>query len=151
MRIIFFIIGLISLFALALVMGACGSSAQPSTDQPIQGKAIASGPIGNNLKVTLSNDAGRLKTGAQEIMVAFTDPSGKPVDAGSVTAAAVNITMPAMGSMTAMNNAVTLSTTPVPGVYRGRVKIDMPGEWQAQISYEGPAGSGKTSIPVTAY
>jgi hypothetical protein len=33
----------------------------------------------------------------------------------------------------------------------GKVKIEMPGEWQAQISYEGAAGNGKTSFPVSAY
>jgi hypothetical protein len=144
-----FIAGMSALLVLAFLLGACSSGPKPTVENPIQGKPIASGPIGN-LKVTLSNDTGRLKSGDQEIMIAFTDASGKPVDAGTVNAASVNLHMPAMGSMAAMNDAVTLSTTSVPGVYRGKVKIEMPGEWQAQISYEGSAGTGKTSIPVTA-
>ena len=57
--------------------------------------------------------------------------------------------MPAMGSMAAMNNAATLTTTNEPGVYRAKVKIEMPGEWQARLAYEGPRGEGKGSFPVT--
>jgi hypothetical protein len=68
-----------------------------------------------------------------------------------VKAAALNFAMPGMGSMSPMNDAATFTTTAVPGVYRGKVKIEMPGEWQAQISYEGDKGNGKTTIPVTAY
>ncbi len=136
----------ISLFAFIVLIAACSSGPQPTADNPIQGKVIKSGPI-NNLTVSLSNDAGKLKNGEQEIMLAFTDASGKAVDAG---AASLNFYMPAMGSMAAMNDAATLTTTGTPGVYRGKVKISMPGEWQAQISYEGSAGKGKTSIPVTA-
>jgi hypothetical protein len=58
--------------------------------------------------------------------------------------------MPAMGSMMAMNDAVTFTTTGTPGVYRGKVNIDMAGEWQGQLAYEGPAGKGKTTFSVTA-
>ena len=128
---------------------ACSTGSQPTAENPIQGKVIASGPI-NNLTVTLSNDTGKLKSGEQEVMLAFTDASGKAVDVGMVKAAALNFYMPAMGSMSPMNNAASFTTTSVSGVYRGKVKIEMPGEWQAQISYEGANGNGKTSIPVTA-
>ena len=131
------------------LIAACSSGTQPTAENPVQGKVIKSGAI-NNLTVTLSNDTGKLKTGEQEIMLAFTDASGKAVDVGMVKAAALNFNMPSMGSMGAMNNAATFTTTSVPGVYKGKVKIEMPGEWQAQISYEGDKGSGKTTIPVTA-
>lgn len=75
------------------------------------------------------------------------EASGKAVDVG---AASLNFYMPAMGSMGAMNNAAALTTTGTPGVYRGKVKIEMTGGWEMQITFEGPAGKGKTSIPVTA-
>ena len=136
----------ISLFGLIVLIAACSSGPQPTADNPIQGKVIKSGTI-NNLTVTLSNDTGKLKNGEQEFMLAFTDVSGKAIDIG---AASLNFAMPAMGSMAAMNDAATLTTTGTPGVYKGKVKISMPGEWQAQISYEGSAGKGKTSIPVTS-
>lgn len=138
--------GFISLLGLIVLSAACGSGTQPTAENPIQGKVIKSGAI-NNLTVTLSNDTGKLKNGEQELMLAFTDASGKAVDVGATS---LNFHMPAMGSMGAMNDAVTFTTTSVPGVYKGKVKIEMPGEWQAQISYEGSAGKGKTSIPVTA-
>ena len=75
------------------------------------------------------------------------DSSGKAVDVGS---ASLNFYMPAMGTMPAMNNAATLKTTSTPGVYKAKAKVDMPGEWQAQVAYEGPAGRGAGSFPVTA-
>ena len=134
------------LLSLALA-AACSKTPEPTDSNPIQGKVIKSSSIGNNLTVTLSNDTGKLKNGEQEFMLAFTDASGKAVDVGAV---AVNFHMPAMGSMAAMNDPATFVTTSVPGVYKGKVKIEMPGEWQAQISYEGKAGSGKTSISMTA-
>jgi hypothetical protein len=90
---------------------------------------------------------GQLKQGDQELTLAFNDATGKAVDAGAVS---LNFHMPAMGGMAAMNDAVTLTTTDTPGVYRGKVNIGMAGEWQAQLAYEGPAGKGKTTFSVTA-
>ncbi len=136
-------IGLTILFSLIVLMAACGGAASES-----QGQVIKSVPIGNKMTVTLSNDTGKLKNGEQQIMLAFTDASGKPVDVG---AASLNFHMPAMGSMAVMNDAASLTTTSTPGFYKGNVRIEMPGEWQAQISYEGAAGNGKTSFPLTAY
>lgn len=135
-------IGLTILFSLIALAAACSGGSSVSQKQ-----VIKTAPIGNNLTVALSSDTGKLKNGAQELTLAFTDASGKAVDVG---AASLNFHMPAMGSMAAMNDAATLTTTATPGVYRGKVKIEMPGEWQAQIAYEGAAGSGKTSFPVTA-
>lgn len=136
-----------AIVSLAVFAFACSSGTQPTGENPIQGKAIKSASIGNNLTVTLSNNTGKLKSGDQELSVAFTDASGKAVNVG---AASINFYMPAMGSMAAMNSAATLTTTSTPGVYKAKVKVDMPGEWQAQVSIEGPAGSGKASMPVTA-
>lgn len=138
--VLIFVLGLIA------IASACGTGPQPTAENPVQGKPIKSGQL-NNLTVTLSNDTGKLKNGDQEVMLAFTDASGKAVDVG---AASLNFLMPAMGSMAAMNDPATLTTTNTPGVYRGKVKIEMPGEWQAQINIDGPAGKGKTSFPVTA-
>jgi hypothetical protein len=100
-----------------------------------------------NLTATLSNDSGALKRGNQELMLSFTDTSGKPVDVGAVS---LNFHMPQMGSMAAMTDSVTLTTTNTPGVYRGKVNLEVGGEWQTQLAYEGPAGNGKTTFSVTA-
>lgn len=50
--------------------------------------------------------------------------------------------------MPVMNDAAAFTTTTTPGVYRGKANIEMVGEWQAQITYEGAAGRGQTSFPV---
>jgi hypothetical protein len=103
-------------------------------------------PVGN-LSATLSNDSGVIKHSNQELILTFTDASGKPVDVGAVS---LNFHMPAMGGMAAMNEGVTFTTTNTPGVYRGKVNIAMAGEWQGQLAYEGPAGQGKTTFSVNA-
>ena len=132
-----------SLVVLALIAAACGSG----TNDAAAGKVIKTGSAGNNLTVTLSSSKGFLKHGEEEFTLTFTDASGKPVDVGAV---ALNFHMPAMGTMAVMNNPATLTTTNTPGVYRGKAKIEMAGEWQAQITYEGAAGKGKATLPVTA-
>lgn len=127
------------LFAtLSLAAAACSSDAGS--------KEIKSGKVGD-LTATLSNEDGVLKHGEEEFTLSFTDASGQPAD---VKAASLNFFMPAMGTMPVMNDPATLTTTDKPGVFRGRANIEMAGEWQAQIAYEGPAGQGKGSFPVTA-
>jgi hypothetical protein len=131
-----------TLLALLLVVAACGSK----TSSVDTGKVIKTAPIGN-LTVTLSSPSGQIKHGADEFYVTFKDSSGKPVDVG---AAALTFHMPQMASMAAMNDAATLTTTDTPGVYRAKANIEVAGEWQTQVSYEGPAGKGQTSFSVTA-
>ena len=136
----FFLAVITTITALAL---ACGSGGGGSTDV---GKPIKSGPVGN-LTVTISSSDGVLRKGKQDLTLKFADSSGKPVDVG---AASLNFFMPAMGSMSAMNNPATLTTTSTPGVYSANVNIEMGGEWQAQVKYEGPAGNGSGNVPITA-
>lgn len=143
---ILFICSITILALIALAVG-CSSSSNTVPAPPASGKTIATGPAGNNLTATLSNAEGTLKKGSQEFTLTFTDASGKPVDVGS---AALNSHMAAMGSMAAMNNAATLTTTGTPGVYKCKVELDMAGEWQAQITYEGAAGKGSFSLPIVA-
>ena len=131
-----------SLLAVLLFIAACGSK----TSTVDTGKVIKSSPIGN-LTVTLSNSSGQLKHGSEEFFITFKDTSGKPVDVG---AAALTFHMSQMASMAAMNDPSTLTTTDTPGVYRAKADIEVAGEWQAQVSYEGSAGKGQTSFSVTA-
>lgn len=140
-------IGTITLFAVVAAAAGCGSANNAGPGDPPAGKTIATGSAGNNLTVTLSNADGVLRKGKQEFSLTFTDSSRKTVDVG---AAGLNYRMAAMGSMSEMNNAATLTTTGTPGVYSGKVNLDMAGEWQAQITYEGPAGKGKASLPISA-
>ena len=135
-----FVIGF-SLIGLAVFIAACGSK---TTDA---GKVIKSASAGNNLTVVLATSDGVLKHGNTEFKLTFTDSSGNPVDVGAV---ALTFHMPQMGSMAAMNNAAKFTTTETPGVYRGNANIEMAGEWQAQITYDGPKGRGQASFSVTA-
>jgi len=132
----------VSLFAVLSFIAACGSKSGSVNT----GKVIKSAPVGN-LTVTLSSASGQLKHGGDEFFVTFKDSSGKPVDVG---AAALTFHMPQMGSMAQMNDHATLTTTDTPGIYRAKAEIEVAGEWQAQISFEGPAGKGQTSFSVTA-
>lgn len=125
-----------------LLAAACGSKSGSDT-----GKVIKSAPAENNLTVELSNADGLLKHGIEEFFLTFKDSSGKPVDVGAV---ALNFSMPAMGTMAAMNNAASFTTSGTPGVYQGKANIESAGEWQVQITYEGPAGNGKATFPITA-
>lgn len=130
------------LLSLTILAAACGSSTSGGDMKTIQTKKTD-----DNLTVTLSNDTGKLKNGKQELMLSFTDASGKPAE---ISAATLNFMMPAMGSMAEMNDSATLTTTQTAGQFNGIVNIQMPGEWQAQITYEGKSGSGKVSFPLTA-
>lgn len=140
------IISITVISTLAGLSAACSSGSTPAANNPVTGKVIKSGPIGN-LTATLSSDSGKLKNGAQELTLSFTDAGGKAVDVGS---ASLNFRMPAMGSMSEMNESAQLTTTGTPGVYKGKVKISMAGDWQAQIAIEGAAGNSKTSLQLTA-
>jgi ABC-type glycerol-3-phosphate transport system substrate-binding protein len=133
------IIATIGALALLSALAACGGGAAGE-------KEIKSGKVGA-MTVTLANSDGVLRHGDQELTVTFKDASGKGADVGS---ASLNFYRPAMGTMPAMNDAATLTTTSTPGVYRAKVNLQMGGEWQAQLAYEGPAGNGKGSFPVTA-
>ena len=133
----------VTLLSVIAFIAACGSG----SGNAASGKTIATGPAGNNLTATITNVDGSLKKGSQEFSMTFADSTGKPVDVGS---AAIDFHMAAMGSMAAMNNAATMTTTGTPGVYKCKVELDMAGEWQAQITYEGPVGKGSFSLPITA-
>ena len=134
---------ILAVSAFAAACGGGNTASGPNT----AGKEIKSGSVGNNLTATLSNSDGNLRKGKQTVTLKFADQSGNPVDVG---AASLNFHMPAMGTMAVMNNAATLTTTGTPGIYSGEVNLEMAGEWQAQIAYQGPAGSGKVNLPVTA-
>jgi hypothetical protein len=134
----------IALSVVLVIAAACGSKTG-SNEMVATGKVIKTVPVGN-LTATLSNDSGVLKHGNQELTISFTDASGKLVDVGAIS---LNFHMDQMGTMAAMNESATFTTTNTPGVYRGKVNIEVGGEWQGQLAYEGPAGKGKTTFSVT--
>ncbi len=137
-----------TLIVITLVMSAALIACGPKANQGVStGKAVKSIAVGN-LTAILSSESGTLRRGDQEVMLSFTDGAGKPVDVG---AASLNFHMPQMGTMQEMNDATSLTTTTTPGIYRGKVNIEVPGEWQGQIAYEGAAGKGKATFSVNAH
>ena len=131
----------LSLIVLALFIAACGSKTSDA------GKVIKTVTAGNNLTVALATSDGVLKHGNSEFMLTFSDSSGKPVDVGAV---ALTFHMPQMGTMAEMNDTATFTTTETPGVYRGKATIEVAGEWQVRITYDGPKGRGQATFPITA-
>jgi len=130
----------LSLISLAIFIAACGSKTNDA------GKMIKSAPAGN-LTVALATSDGALKHGNSEFTLTFSDSSGKPVDVGAV---ALTFHMPQMGTMAEMNDTATFTTTETPGVYRGKANIQIAGEWQVRITYDGPKGRGQATFPITA-
>jgi hypothetical protein len=111
------------------------------------GENVIKSTKSGELTITLSNATGELKNGENDLMIIFTDDSGRPVDVG---AASLNIHMAAMGTMAEMNDKATLTTTDTPGKYRAQVNIEMAGTWEAQVKYQGAHGSGSVSMSVQA-
>lgn len=132
-----------TLLIISIFIVACGSD---GGSLATSGKTVKTGTV-NNLTVTLATTDGVIRNGANDFTLSFTDSSGKTVDVGT---ASVNFFMPAMGTMPAMNDAATLMTSGTPGVYKGKVKLEMAGEWQVQVAFEGASGKGKTSFPIMA-
>lgn len=132
----------ISILTVAILVVGCGAK-----DNTQSGKVIKNAPAGNNLTVSLATLDGVLKHGSTQFTVTFADASGKPVDVGAV---ALTFHMPQMGTMSEMNVAATFTTTNTPGVYQGKAVIEVAGEWQVKITYDGPKGRGQASFPVTA-
>jgi len=129
----------LTLIGLAIFVVACGSKTA--------GSVVKSAPAGNDMTVALATSDGVLKHGDSEFTLTFSDSAGKPVDVGAV---ALTFHMPQMGSMAEMNNPATFTTTETPGVYRGKANIEVGGEWQVKVTYDGPKGSGKASFPIMA-
>ncbi len=125
----------IAVFALACSSGTSG------------GEQVIQSTRSGDMTVTLASTTGQLKHGNNDLIVSFADATGKLVDVG---AASLNFHMAAMGAMTEMNDRATLTTTDTPGKYRGQVKLQMAGTWEAQIAYQGAHGTGKVSMNVQA-
>lgn len=127
--------------AAVLFAAACHGASSSGSDKVIKSAKSS------EMTVTLSSATGELKSGENELMVSFSDASGKPVDVG---AASLNFHMAGMGTMAEMNDKGTLTTTETPGKYHAQVNVEMAGTWEAQVKYQGQHGTGQVSISVQA-
>ena len=98
----------------------------------------------NDLTVNFLSNAGGLRQGNNEVLIEFRDRNGQLVDVGNVKFD-MDMNMPGMQ----MHSGATIERTNTPGRYRAKIKIDMSGDWQARISFDGPRGQGQQSFSVT--
>ena len=115
-----------------------------SESAAMPGKTIHSAHAGG-LTVTIASQSGALQSGRNALILTFTDPSGKPVEVGTPS---LQMQMPAMGSMPAMSHTATVSRTSN-GQYAAPVEVSMAGRWEAVVTFEGPAGQTKATMPVS--
>ncbi len=134
------VVALVLLAAVSFIVACRGAG-------PSEGGKIIKSTKSGDLTVALSSSTGELNNGENDLMITFTDPSGKPIEVG---AASLNFHMAAMGTMAEMNDKATLTTTGAPGKYRAQVNIEMAGTWEAQVKYQGAHGVGQVSMSVQA-
>jgi hypothetical protein len=98
----------------------------------------------NDVTASFIAREGQLRHGNNEVLIEFRDRNGQLVDVGNVKFD-LNMNMPGMQ----MSSGGTIERTNTPGRYRAKIKIDMSGDWSAQISYDGPRGQGQRSFSLT--
>jgi len=98
----------------------------------------------NDLTVNFIAREGALRQGNNEVLIEFRDANGKLVDVGNVK---FDLNMNMLGMQ--MSSGGTIERTNTPGRYHAKIKIDMSGDWNAKISFEGPHGQGQQSFSIT--
>jgi len=99
----------------------------------------------NDLTVSLSDPVGELRKGGNQVTLEFRDGNGQLVDVSNVKFS-LEMNMPGMR----IYPAATVARTNTPGQYRAKIKIDMSGDWNAKISFDGTRGQGQSSFSITA-
>ena len=97
----------------------------------------------NGLTVNFIEREGRLQKGNNELLIEFRDRNGLLVDVGQVKFD-LDMSMPGMH----MHSGATIEQTTTPGRYLAQIKIDMAGDWNAKISFNGPRGKREANFPL---
>jgi len=95
----------------------------------------------NDLTVNFLSNAGGLRKGDNDVVIEFRDRNGQLVDGGDVDFK-VDMNMPAMQ----MHAGATVERTGTSGQYRAKIKIDMSGDWNAKVSFQGPRGEATANF-----
>ena len=107
-------------------------------------QAIASDSI-NDLTVSVSDRDGKLHQGDNETTIEFRDAKARLLDVGKVNLQ-IDSNMPG----TQIHRDVVVERTATRGLYRAKIQVDMSGDWNMKISYDGPHGKGETTFSVPA-
>src|SRR6266487_1733215 len=110
---------------------------------PISGAPFLTQNV-NDLTANFIASKDQLHAGNNDIVIEFRDRDGQLVDVGNVKFD-LNMNMPGMQ----MSSGGTIERTNTPGRYRAKIKIDMSGDWNAKISFDGPHGQGQQSFSAT--
>lgn len=128
---------LISLLALAVMTTACGGSPASLTEL----QRLQSGPV--SLIVLSPHDA--IRRGHDTFVVEFRSTSDNHlIDVGEVRG---NATMPMPGS-SPMFGSLEITRTGK-GLYAAASHFEMVGTWRATIAWDGPAGRGSVTAPIS--
>ena len=116
-------------------IGAAGAELKPIHTQKTKDAVI-----------TLTSESGQWKPGNNAFVLAFTSPTGQPLDVGTVS---LNTAMP-MPGMAPMIAGATLRPDKAPGRYAGTINFADAGTRQVTVTWDGPAGKGSArfSVPV---
>ena len=95
-----------------------------------------------DLDVVLLTPDDALTHGKDSFVLEFQSPAGELRDVGTVKA---NATMP-MAGMPPMFGSLELRPLDAPGRYLVDSDLGMAGTWQINVQWQGPAGSGSTTL-----
>src|SRR5213080_3601958 len=98
----------------------------------------------NDLTANFIAREGALRQGNNQVLIEFRDRNGQLVDVGNVKFD-MDMNMPGMQ----MHSSSTIERTNTPGRYGAKIKIDMSGDWNAKISFDGPRGKAERSFSLT--
>jgi hypothetical protein len=99
----------------------------------------------NDLTVKLMAPAGQLRKGDNNVLIEFRDSGGQLVDVGNVNFT-IDMNMPGL----VMHGGGLAQKTRTAGQYQAEVRADMAGDWNANISFQGPHGHGEQHFSITA-
>ena len=85
-----------------------------------------------------------MSKGDNDLVIEFRDHNGQLVDVGNV-----KFDMDMNMAEMQMHSGATVERTRTPGQYLAKIKIDMSGDWNAKISFDGLQGQGQQTFPVT--
>lgn len=141
------IIGIITIAALISTAAGCSSSSGVANNKTAKpsgpSRTIVSGSAGNGMTVSLANSDGLVHPGQQDFTMTFFDSTGK---AANLTSATLNFHIEPFGSTPAQDVKANFIDTGVPGSFHGKADLMRVGEWDAQITYDGPGGKGACNL-----
>jgi Cu(I)/Ag(I) efflux system membrane protein CusA/SilA len=116
------------------------TAAAPQTEAPAG--AVLQTVRSGDLDITLSNNAGTLKMGANQLRIEFRSARNNAlVDVGDVRLN-TNMNMPGM----AMTGNTSIEKGDRPGVYLAASTFGMSGSWDMMLEWNGPAGRGSAAF-----